>query len=188
MLKDSAFVDEVVDLIDGTHWVSGHLETWCPVRIGRDQAVDDVPEDDRLYEVTYRQAGGGDVFRQHTDTLGEAEDLVVRRRAMGYIAEVTPDPMMRKSQWCLVGMVLKVARLPMSESEIVTGDGAVVVEQPWRVIEELATTIAAREGHTTIGWHLVSLVEQWNDSDGRTKEEVREVAAQTADRLRNAGR
>src|SRR6266487_6414228 len=108
---DSEFLDEIIQLIDGTHWTKGSLDTYCwvPVKIapapeGTETGSryvmfdEDAPDNPELYHTC-----GSNIWN---------EDL-------------QPQECWAKSQWCLMGMVLRVADLYMDEPHIMDSVQAV---------------------------------------------------------------
>lgn len=178
---DSKLCDEVVSLVDGTHWVQEALHTWCPVPING--KVEDVPLEDLIR--SYRVTDGYD----NTTTIvnvpsGSSLDDYGYGGTFWKVEEIKPQQ--KKAQWCLVGMVLKVAGLRQSEGAFQES------KQASRIIDEINKTLRdqgqviemTQPTHT----QRVGTIEDWNDVEGRTKEEVRDVVADTRDRLLAEGR
>jgi len=139
--SDSEFCQEIIDLIDGTHWTKGSLETSCKIPVfSKESAPKNVELTDEYvtynkrarmrWRTEYQEWKLTPPSRRESNPPNrseyDAEDIFVvnqnqlrnyRRNPM--YAEPIKVGTYYKSKWCLIGLVLKVAALPpTSESPL----------------------------------------------------------------------
>ena len=223
---DAEFTQEVIDLIDGTHWTKGHLENWCPVPVLKGDVLPKNAETSSVwitYDVKGRMAyikarqewrftppSKRDTY-EPADYESGGDDIRFDARDFDHATAAYPPPTYaapvlqytyRKAQWCLVGMILKVARLHMTEQELYKEndeDGSYRRvepdrDQPWRIIDRTIIEIQDRYNNNARTapsfWEPASIiqrVEEWNDDERRTKEDVREVMVNVRDHFLTIG-
>jgi hypothetical protein len=169
-MTDAEFCDQVIALIDGTHWAQGTLNDFCWV------AADHVPEvmtDDykNLYE--YRESEGGGVL-SYVDWKPSDD--------------AKPVACMQKARYCLVGMVLSVASLEQDEDHIPGHDQATrVIEAFWVQLPEGHQSdpeMYNNEPERIINLKIGDL-ESWNDRDPTERADVRALVERARDSFIN---
>lgn len=153
-LTDREFHQEILDLVNGTHWTKGYLATHCWVPIPPDKKL---PEDAEVLPMVFSLKTGKIVTSRPRKGLYE-ERLVYQ-----------------KAQWCLVGMVLKVADLGMYEGQIET-DAQVI-----RIIEQLYNQLPKEFRNGLGSDDYYEDIEWWNDRPGRTKQDIIDLVTRARD-------
>lgn len=210
---DSEFSQEIIDLIDGTHWTQGSLETTCRVDLFPGEQAPEGAETGEVF-LTHYKAYRMEWRRNYQEWLNTppsqrttnpptkeehgAEDIIVDEDDIGGYGSKYSEPKLigvyYKAQWCLVGMVLKVAALPTSsESSLYRNHDDESLRngrhmQPWRIIDQIAHQIRVSKDLPDVDDDSASVtitnVEGWNDDDNRTKEEVREIMVEVRDHFK----
>lgn len=210
-LTDPGFCQEIIDLIDGTHWTKGHLETHCLVnalpgerldptvetvdmwmyydkfaqmRFTRDLAVwkNTVPSDRSEDQPNKAEYGVGPQYLKN-----EPPTLKYIRNRPRHFTKPVLVATYKKAQWCLVGMIMKIADLKFDQDEAQLYDeidgGAhgrnQVYTQAWRIIDQMARDLkvsSRAQPSSAIGG-----IEQWNDHESTTKADVRALVVRTQD-------
>lgn len=121
-LNDVEFCDEIIALIDGTHWKQSELGSHCWVRITEEEYDENNSDHQkgcvivrRFIDNTVKES---DPAPSDPRQLAGMKHNIARNLARGRgnedykpigVIEVKENiPMYRKAQWCIIGMVMKV--------------------------------------------------------------------------------
>jgi hypothetical protein len=180
---DAEFIDEIIELIDGTHWTRGSLDTFCwvPVRVVQ------APEGEEIRDRYVK-------FADEDEDWADEDVPFVSAQFNIWKDNREPQACWRKDQYCLMGMVLKVAKLYMDETAIRRHDQALrVTELLWDQLPKNHQQDPDKYsylGEDTRRFREISTkvhdIEGWNDCDDRTKAEVRELCVAARDAAREA--
>lgn len=186
--SDYDFHDELIKLIDGTHWAQKTLNSFCWILVNKQAAPEGAPVVERILA--------------HTD---EGESIT--SEPPWYADSWEKVWVWEKAQWCIVGMVLQVGRLSMDEEVLSEVKMSALygvhhndrIAQPRRIIEQLweelpddrksnmeylAEDYKSDEVPDAILRVKISNIETYNDHADTTKEAIRELVVRARDKQR----
>jgi hypothetical protein len=160
--SDAQFCDQIVELIDGTHWAQGQLHTFCWVPV-----VGELP-------------AGAQTATKWEFTSDYDGTLYADVKPSDYPSREVVC--WRKSEWCLVGIVMQVAALPTDDERHIEEH-----EQSLRIIKRLWEQLPESEQSDNIEAAVDRLgreigdLESWNDHQATTKALVRALVIRARD-------
>jgi len=180
---DAEFCDQILELINGTHWVQGRLRTFCWVPTDRTEG-DDLK---KLYAIT-------ESFMAYDD---EDQEIGIQT-SVKYVDNPAYAPdgaepvfCMKKAQWCLIGMVMQVADLLDSEVPLTDDPDAEDGEEEKINAHDQAERICVgffeqlpasyNTPHVVTLNHKITAVENWNDLNSTTKQDVIDLVTRARD-------
>lgn len=154
-VDDPQFIQEIMDLVNGTHWMKGELQDWCYVAVKPDEkeelekAGEELVEDYDYYEV---------------ERYDQGKRKTYPKTKLCY----------KKSRNCLVGMVLRIAGLEQSEKFLHDH------EQSRRIIAYIYDALPAdfRESGPSERLGIsdqYEYIESFNDDEGTERKDILNV-------------
>jgi hypothetical protein len=200
---DGEFLDEILQLINGTHWKQGTLKDSCWVPLPEGMSLEEAKAafgttvETKLTRIVQRIMPVAPE-KQEVEVYDEEE-----QPWMSQARGVERKQCYLKFQYCLVGMVLQVASLEMEENKIEEDSQELRVirllyaELPENLRErtekhlqhevEMVRThfmVASPEDEVRRAdrSYKIGAIESWNDELGRTKQDVIDLVTRARDK------
>lgn len=189
---DAQFLQEILDLINGTHWRKGELSSECAIPLSDPSQAPEGKEIEELWRAKLKPEYIEEIEDPRQDAYvyrSSKKDFYVFRNGNENLLPQFEAPPERvscyyKSKYCLIGMVLKVANLRMAEGTL----DERVTPQPWRVVDLIYQSIdkddTAKAPYITSS--PVRDIEEWNDHPETTREDITRVVTRARDKATKA--